>query len=80
VSSYTNDLEVAYEFLDGNAPAAAITEKQIAAFNISKGVMKLRSGKPKAQPTILKVRRALRLALVWAEQKKLIGKAPYTAA
>ena len=47
------------------------------AFNASKGVMKKKNGKPKAQPTILKTRRALRLALVWAEQKGLIKKAPY---
>jgi len=79
VSSYGNDLEVAYEYLDGSAPAAGITEKQIAAFNISKRVMKKANGKPKAQPTILKVRRALRLALTWAAQKKLIAKAPYAA-
>ena len=79
VSSYTNDLEVAYEFLGGDTAAAEITEKQIAAFNVSKGVMKKRNGKPKAQPTILKTRRALRLALVWAEQKGLIKKAPFAA-
>jgi hypothetical protein len=80
VSSYGNDLEIAYEHLGADTAAATITEKQIAAFNASKGVVKKANGKPKAQPTILKTRRALRLALVWAEQKKLIAKAPYSAA
>jgi hypothetical protein len=79
VSSYGNDLAIAYEHLGADASAAAITEKQIASFNASKGVTRKANGKPKAQPTILKTRRALRLALVWAEQKKLIAKAPYAA-
>jgi hypothetical protein len=79
VSSYGNDLAIAYEHLGADTVAATITEKQIAGFNASKGVVKKANGKPKAQPTILKTRRALRLALIWAEQKKLIAKAPYAA-
>jgi hypothetical protein len=80
VSSYGNDLEIAYEHLGADTAAGTITERQIAGFNASKGVTKKANGNPKAQPTILKTRRALRLALVWAEQKKLIAKAPYSAA
>jgi hypothetical protein len=80
VSSYTNDLALAFEFLGEDTPAAALTEKQIAAFNTSKSVVKKRNGKPRAQPTILKTRRVLRLALTWAEQNGLIKKAPYSAA
>jgi hypothetical protein len=80
VSSYGNDLAIAYEHLGADTAAADLTEKQIAGFNASKGVVKKANGKAKAQPTILKTRRALRLALVWAEQKKLIAKAPYPAA
>jgi hypothetical protein len=79
LSSYGNDLAIAYEHLGAETQAATITEKQITAFNTSKGVVKTRTGKPKAQPTILKTRRALRLALVWAEQTKLIKKAPFPA-
>src|SRR5262245_35756904 len=80
ISSYGNDLEIAYEHLGANTVAAEITERQVAGFNASKYVTKKANGKPKAQPTILKTRRALRLALVWAEQKGLIKKAPYSAA
>jgi hypothetical protein len=80
VASYGMDLEVAYEHLGADTTAAAITERQIAGFNTSKGVMKKRNGKPRAMPTILKTRRALRLALTWAEETKLIPKAPYSAA
>jgi hypothetical protein len=80
VSSYSNDLEVAYGFLDGDAPAGGITEKQIASFDKCKAVLTKKNGKPKAQPTILKTRRALRLALTWAAEAKLIKSAPYPAA
>jgi hypothetical protein len=80
VASYGMDLEVAYEHLGADTVAAEITERQIAGFNVSKGVMKKRNGKPRAMPTILKTRRALRLALTWAEEMKLIPKAPYSAA
>jgi hypothetical protein len=80
VSSYGADLELAYEHIGGDIAAGAITERQVTAFGTSALVTKKRSGKPKAQPTILKTRRALRLALVWAEQKGLIKKAPYSAA
>jgi hypothetical protein len=80
VSSYGNDLAIAYEHLGADTVAATITEKQIAGFNASKGVVKKDNGKPKAQPTILKTRRALRLALTWAADEKLIKRAPYPAA
>jgi hypothetical protein len=79
LSSYAKDLDLAYEFLGADVGASEITEKQIAAFNTCKGVLKKKSGKPKAKPTILKTRRALRLALTWAEQKALIKKAPFAA-
>ena len=79
MSSYANDLAIAYEHLSADSPAATITERQIAGFDASKGVTRKANGKPKAQPTILKTRRALRLALIWAEHKKLIAKAPYSA-
>jgi hypothetical protein len=79
VSSYGNDLAIAFAHLGADTAAGTITERQIASFDASKGVTRKANGKPKAQPTILKTRRALRLALVWAEQKKLIAKAPYAA-
>jgi hypothetical protein len=37
-------------------------------FNLSDGVMKLKSGAPKAMPTILKMRRAFRMAVEWARE------------
>jgi hypothetical protein len=79
ISSYGNDLAIAYEHLGGDSAASALTEKQIAAFNESKAVIRKKNGKAKAMPTILKTRRALRLALTWAAHQKLIAKAPYAA-
>jgi hypothetical protein len=80
VASYGNDLGVAYEVLGADIAAEGITAKQIAAFDRCKAVLTKRNGKPKAQPTILKTRRALRLALTWAVETKLIKQAPYPAA
>ena len=52
VSSYGADLEAVFEFFGEATPAADLTEKQIAKFNVCDLVMKKRSGKAKAQPTI----------------------------
>lgn len=79
VSSYRRDLEVAYTHLGADTAVDSLTEKLIAAFNACKAVMKKRNGKAKAKATVLKTRRALRLALTWAEQEGLIKKAPYAA-
>ena len=79
VSSYRRDLEVAYAHLGADTAVDSLTEKLIAAFNACKAVMKKRNGKAKAKATVLKTRRALRLALTWAEQEGLIKKAPYAA-
>jgi hypothetical protein len=42
---------------------AGINAAYLTEFNICDGVMKLKSGEPKAQTTILKMRRAFRMAL-----------------
>ena len=57
---------------------SSITPEQVQAFNACDRVMKLKTGKPKAEPSFLKTRRVLRLALVWAEQAGLIAKSPIT--
>ncbi len=48
----------------------------MAIYFASDRVTKLRTGKPKAKPSVDKTRRVLRLALVWAAEKKLIKAAP----
>jgi hypothetical protein len=58
-------------FFGANAPVAGINAAYVDVFNTSDGVMKLKSGASKAQPTILKVRRAFRMALEWARENSV---------
>jgi hypothetical protein len=75
-SSYTAELKLAVKHLGGETQIAAITTEQVAEFFGSKPVVKLRSGKAKSQLSIDKTRRVLRLALVWATEKKWLASAP----
>lgn len=76
VSSYTSELKLACKHLGADTAATAITVEKVAIYFSSDPVTKLRTGKPKAKPSIDKTRRVLRLALVWAAEKKLIKAAP----
>lgn len=76
--SYGMELKVAQAQLSAETPVAALTAEMVEAFNTCDRVMKLKNGKPKAEPSFLKTRRVLRLALVWAEQAGLIAKSPIT--
>jgi hypothetical protein len=75
-SSYTAELRLAIKELGGDTKIASITTEQVGEFFASKAVMKLRSGRAKAKPSVDKSRRVLRLALVWAAEKRWIGEAP----
>jgi hypothetical protein len=74
--SYAMELKTAQAELGAETLVAAITPEQVQAFFDSPRVTTLKSGQPKAQPSIDKTRRVLRLALVWAAEQGLIGKAP----
>jgi hypothetical protein len=76
ISSYRMELKTAAAELGEDTPIADITPEKVQAFFDSKRVTKLRSGKNKAKPSIDKTRRVLRLALVWAEQRGIVAKAP----
>ena len=52
---------------------STIDRGSLERFNIRDGVMKLKSGEPKAMPTILKMRRAFRMALEWARENEVVG-------
>jgi hypothetical protein len=75
-SSYTAELRLAIKELGAETKIAGITPEQVGAFFSSKVVTKLRSGRAKAKPSVDKTRRVLRLALVWAAEKKWIKSAP----
>ncbi len=80
VASYGGDLELAMRHFEASRVAGLITPDDIAAFEASDLVTKTKKGKPKAQPTILKTRRALRLALSWAKASGVITSVPYATA
>jgi hypothetical protein len=75
-SSYAAELKLAIKHLGGDTQIASLTPAQVGEFFESKPVTKLRSGKKKSQLSIDKTRRVLRLALVWAAQKRWIESAP----
>jgi hypothetical protein len=79
IFSYRMELKTAQAELGADTRVADLTFDAIAAFNTSKRVMKLKSGKPKAEPSFLKTRRTLRLCLAFAEQSGLIAKSPVDA-
>lgn len=62
VASYARDLEIAFEWFGAETPASEAATR-LAEFNESEAVTKKANGKPKAMPTILKTRRAVRMAL-----------------
>ncbi len=79
IFSYRMELKTAQAELGAETKVSELTYEQVAAFNVCKRVMKLKSGKPKAEPSFLKTRRTLRLALAFGEQSGLIAKSPVDA-
>jgi hypothetical protein len=79
IFSYRLELKTAQAELGADTKVADLTTEHIAAFNVCTRVMRLKSGKPKAEPSFLKTRRTLRLALTFAEQSGLIAKSPVDA-
>jgi hypothetical protein len=75
--SYTMELKSAIAEIGGDTLVSELTPHLIERFNACDRVMLLKSGKPKAQPSIDKTRRVIRLALTWAAQIGLIASAPY---
>ena len=74
--SYGIEIRTACKELGADTLIASLTPEQVAAYFESPRVTLLKSGKPKAKPSIDKTRRVLRLALVWAVEQGWIEKAP----
>jgi hypothetical protein len=70
------ELRTAAIELGEDTPIQDITPEKVHAFFTCKRVTKLRSGTNKSQLSIDKTRRVLRLALVWAEERGIVAKAP----
>jgi hypothetical protein len=72
-ASYAMELKVARDELGAETLAGDLTAERLAAFNASPRVTLLRSGRPKAKPSIDKTRRVIRLAMAWATEAGLVG-------
>jgi hypothetical protein len=79
LSSYRMELKTAMSQLGSETPLATITTEMVATYFASDVVTKTRHGKPKAKATVDKTRRVLRLALMWAQDEKLVDVAPVPA-
>jgi hypothetical protein len=75
-SSYGAELRLAIKHLGAETAIASITPEMVTEYFDSKPVTKLRTGKKKSQLSIDKSRRVLRLALVYAADRKWIPSAP----
>ena len=76
VWGYGMELETAMRFLGDDRRLDALTIADIEAFNASPAVTRTKTGRGKAMPGILKTRRVLRLALVWAVAQGWLAAAP----
>lgn len=76
VFSYSLDLGVAERHFGANCDVTTITADEVAEYFESAAVTKNRSGGAKNEITIKKLRRTLRMALVWAAEAGLVESAP----
>ena len=74
--SYAIELRTACKALGVETLVGSLTANDVQLYFESDAVMKLKNGKPKAQPSYLKTRRVLRLALCWAVEKGWLESAP----
>lgn len=74
--SYRLELTTALKALGAETAVRSLTPERVLEFFVSDTVMRTRTGVQKAKPTVDKTRRVLRLALLWAEEKGLVEKAP----
>jgi hypothetical protein len=78
--SYSMELQLAQSELGADTRVAEITPEQVAAYFECARVTRLKGGKKlKAEPSVAKTRRVLRLALAWAAQAGLIAASPIPA-
>jgi len=79
VATYGKDFELAIKHFGGDKKLDTFTVEEIAAFFETDLVNKLKSGKDRAQPTIIKTRRAIRMMFVWAQNSGFIKTLPIPA-
>ncbi|HGY91956.1 MAG TPA: hypothetical protein ENK43_12375, partial [Planctomycetes bacterium] len=73
--SYAADLAVAKKHFGADLVLTALTPETVAGFFASDAVRMTRKGVPKSKITTAKIKRVLRLALLWAEGESFFEKA-----
>jgi len=79
IAGYTAELRLAAKHLGDDVLLCELTPAKVQAFFESPKVNKTRSGRKKAMPGVLKTRRVLRQALVWAQENGMVEAAPIPA-
>ena len=77
--SYAGDLALAKKHFGDDLALSKMTKKAVEDFFASDAVNLTRKGTPKSKITTDKIKRVLRLALIWAEAEGHMKKAPLPA-
>ena len=76
IKTYGRDFEQIETFFGVDRKLSAILPAHVGKFFKSDALLKLPSGKKRAEPTIQKTKRVLRMFLVWARETGRIDKLP----
>jgi len=76
VATYGKDFELAVKHFGEDKKIDSFLPPHIVTFFKTDLVNKLPSGRDRAQPTILKTKRAVRMMFVWCKDKGMIDKLP----
>ncbi len=76
IKTYGRDFEQIETFFGADRKLTTIRIPQVGKFMKSDVLLKLPSGKKRAEPTIQKTKRVLRMFLVWATETGSIDKLP----
>jgi len=76
VATYGKDFELAIKHFGEDKKIDSFLPPHIVTFFKTDLVNKLSNGKDRAQPTILKTKRAVRMMFVWCKDKGMIDKLP----
>jgi len=76
LKTYAKDFEQIESFFGADRKLSAILPAHVGRFFKSDALLKLPSGKKRAEPTVEKTRRVLRMFLVWAMETGRIDKLP----
>ena len=71
--NFERDPDIAVAHFTPTAQVATITAAEVATFNLCDLVTNKPKGGARAQPTILKTRRVLRLALAWSRGERKLA-------